>query len=142
MKALSLLALVGTLATVTTASAEVRHPDAMYTILTCRDARPIADAGYVVSITTGGIAGITIAHLSEQTFAGPRQLAAVAVDRSPSRIRRPNPNIYAFVGQDFSLTLSLDDVNSAYEMAAVLNANVKGEEIRAKMLCMNIYHSL
>ncbi|MGK5085654.1 hypothetical protein WDW37_20385 [Bdellovibrionota bacterium FG-1] len=73
--------------------------------VSCRDAREeLRDAGYAVTITTGGIAGMTLATVSEQTIAGPRVLETVIVKKNNRGMER------VYSGNGFKLTITLESM--------------------------------
>src|SRR4051794_26290502 len=77
--------------------------DQAYLVVSCVDARmELADAGYGVTIRTGGFTGMTLATVSEQTIAGPRRVAAFGVTESEGGMQR------AYHGNGFDLTIELE----------------------------------
>ena len=74
-----------------------------FTSVSCRDARPLADAGIQVQITQHQ--GRQILELSEETFAGPRALGMVQVQQVFTQERG---NHAMYVGQNVQLVIDLD----------------------------------
>jgi len=74
---------LGAIATAISSIAHARSPmlptggDRMQTILTCREARPIIDAGLLISVRQGGIVGMTQIALAQQSIMGPQPMGTV-----------------------------------------------------------------
>ncbi len=86
----------------TAAHAEIRFPDQQYTVLKCADNDHVVDYGTDIEIVSGGFAGLTLAHVSEETIHGPAELATVAVHSVP-QTHSVAPVVYE--GQDFELAI-------------------------------------
>jgi hypothetical protein len=95
-----------------------------YTSVSCRDARPMVDAGIQVKITER--AGAKVLELSEESFAGPRALGSVPV-RQVFTQQRGNHDV--FLNTSVQLVIDLDsaqtpDVNNNGELQAYVRGTV------------------
>jgi hypothetical protein len=125
----------------TAAQAEIRYPDQMYTVVTCRDANlDLVDAGTAIVIRTGGFAGITLAEVSENTFHGPVSIGSVLVHST--LVTRPGaPTIYR--GTDFELVIEKDAAPLRNGMLpAHFKATVGNNDYDQDMACEFWAHTL
>ncbi len=100
--------------------------DEMYLSVDCRDARQeLRDAGYLVKVTTGGVAGIPLASVARQSIAGPMSLGSYAVkinDRGMERI---------YSGPNLTLTIQLESL----VRTAVHPAQLRFNGLVAPLIC-------
>lgn len=121
--------------TVLVSSAMAFAEDERVEVLNCRDARNIADSGYQVIISDGGLTGFTMAEVSELTIANPHILANVKITKTEmqgmDRI---------FSGNGFELTVHLEALIPTKEHTADLSLRqiVEGDiaqQISASLIC-------
>jgi hypothetical protein len=74
-----------------------------FTSVSCRDARPLADAGIMVAITQHR--GVQFLEVSEQTFRGPVALGSVPVRQVFTQQRG---SFATYIGQNVSLQIDMD----------------------------------
>jgi hypothetical protein len=101
--------------------------DCIRTVLKCQPLRPIMDAGTYVEIRSGGIAGITQAHVTEQTIAGPRTVGTYRVSSV-----RSGPSM-RYVGLDFDLVIHTEEAQlprRGYRSELSLDRNRDGRLVR------------
>lgn len=129
--ALSLLVL-------SSASAMATVADQEYVSVSCRDARNIADDGYMVEIHQGGFTGKMRAEVSRQTFGGPVLLSSVFVKQIGS------PVIFdswvSYVGRNFNLMIQTDVANHNGENYAHLRTRIGNRTIDQEMFCRFLTH--
>jgi hypothetical protein len=104
--------------------------DALVTVRTCRELVG-PDHGLELVIQQGGIAGGTIAKVSEQTIAGPRPLRAVFVDAQEAGLQA------TYTGPDFSLVIALESFVATTRHPADLVMKLDGEEITKSLTCFD-----
>lgn len=90
-----------TLASVISPPSHARHPDETYTLVRCHQPG-IADAGVMIEIQAGGIAGMTMAYVFEQSIMGPREVGMTIVhNESINHAGKPT----VFSGNNFELVI-------------------------------------
>src|SRR5271156_6443470 len=89
--------------------------DCMVTRVTCRQAGGGVDSGYLLSISSGGFAGVTMATISEETFSGGRELTKLVVEAKTDD--QNHPGLIAYDGARFNLVINRGEESSGYAPA-------------------------
>lgn len=100
--------------------------------VSCRDAREgIADSGYGVEILTGEVEeGQTIAHVYEQTIAGPRELGTFPVTSTESGLTR------TYKGKHFTLAIDLESFAPTTEHPGrLVTKTASCSKLKANLIC-------
>jgi len=107
----------------------VAGADMMTTEVSCVDNAAGADKGYRVEITSGGIAGLTLAKVSESWIGGVRNVATVGIQRQDSAMER------IYTGDQFSLDIGLESFAPTTHHPAKLQFTKNGEAVSASVTC-------
>jgi hypothetical protein len=79
--------------------------DETYVVVACRDSNEkLADAGYLLSITKGGVTGGILATVKEQSLVGPRVLETIIVKEKEQGMDR------VFTGDNFELVIAMESI--------------------------------
>jgi hypothetical protein len=106
-------------------------PDQLVTIRTCRELVG-PDHGLEIVIQAGGIAGRTMAKVSEQTIAGPRPVRTVFIEQQTAGLQE------TYTGPDFSLVIALESFAPTDRHSADLVMKIDGQEIARSITCFDV----
>jgi hypothetical protein len=107
-------------------------------ILECRDARHIADAGYMLNIDVGPAPNdgpLTTAKLQEQSLMGPQFLASYEVNRTQSDAIGAPVTYRSKNAGEFELTVQTTATPVHGGHSAHMVAEVNGERVVADLVC-------
>ena len=104
--------------------------DCMVPEVICHQAGNIRDAGYSVSIESGGFTGITFAHVSRITIAGSQPVLSEPVTPQPTR----DAKLIAYKGNGFGLVIDRSRDIAGY-FPAVVNFKAQRSLVKDDLLC-------
>ena len=114
--------------------------DRMQATLVCRTPG-IADGGYQVALSEGGLVFHRVAKVMEITFHGASEIGSYEF----SLEQQDGHHVYvdsATHGRDFSLTLYGAEQSGESGVRAQLNADTRAGRVSSKLLCEPVYHIL
>jgi len=105
-----------------------------YPSVSCRDARSIVDAGIMATVTSKN--GMKVLNVSEESFAGPRAIGAVAVRRDIPRGAVQD----VYTGANVQLVIELEsaqrpDFVSTGELSGFVRGVVNGVRLDHDVIC-------
>ena len=104
--------------------------DEVTVTVACTDAsEELRDAGYAVTVTSGGVTGATLATVLEQTLAGPTVLGTFAVKKNNRGMQR----IYSASG--FNLTIALESMVPTAFHSATFSLKQTSKKIKGALNC-------
>lgn len=114
------------------------YPDQIYTIMTCRPAKVVADVGMSLSVEQGGIAGITQITIN-RFVRGTHKTEQYIVDRKASDpMRAGGPLVYVGKGIELSVKTTTTPNKDGSRPGTLKTAKSSGKAKTEALACKSV----